>query len=147
MSTEYHINHERLTCRESRSISASMCKKVGKVVLILGGDTENLLEADFYHSSPANRLLTHVVILETLLGLVPTNPLALTGSNYLFQCTVKLVTLFRQTSPIPSLQLALTQWVTLETLQDISSLGASNIFRGHCNRPYNIYHNFGQVHT
>ena len=49
-----------------------MCKKVGKVGLILGGDTENLLEADFYHSSPSNRLLTHVVILETLLGLVPT---------------------------------------------------------------------------
>ena len=52
-----------------------MCKKVGKVGLILGGDTENLLEADFHHSSPSNRLLTHVVILETLLGLVSTIPL------------------------------------------------------------------------
>ena len=132
---------------ESGSIGASVCKKVGKVGLILGGDTENLLEADFYHSSPSNRLLTHVVILETLLGLVPTNPLALTGSNYLFQCTVKLVTLFRQTSPIPSLQLAPTQQAMLETRQDTSSLGAGNIFRGYCKRPNNMYHNFGQVHT
>ena len=120
-----------------------MCKKVGKVGLILGGDTGNLLETDFYHSSPPNKLLTHVVILETLLGLVPTNPLALTGSNYLFQCTVKLVTLFRQTSPIPSLQLALTQRVMLETCRDTCSLGVGNIFKGYCNR----LNNFGQVHT